>query len=88
MPAGRLTARRALRPASISGDRNVEDEDQKRRQKRFKVTGTGKVLAAQSGKRHGMIKRTPKQVRQKRGTDTLSAPDAKIVKQHYLPYSR
>jgi large subunit ribosomal protein L35 len=56
--------------------------------KRFKVTATGKVLAAQSGKRHGMIKRTPKQIRQKRGTDTLSAPDAKIVKQHYLPYSR
>jgi len=56
--------------------------------KRFKVTATSKVLAAQSGKRHGMIKRTPKQIRNKRGTDTLSAPDAKIVKQHYLPYSR
>ncbi|TGY88901.1 50S ribosomal protein L35 [Marinicauda algicola] len=56
--------------------------------KRFKVTGTGKVLAAQAGKRHGMIKRTPKQIRQKRGTTTLSEPDAKIVKQHYLPYSR
>ncbi|MFP4519843.1 MAG: 50S ribosomal protein L35, partial [Oceanicaulis sp.] len=42
--------------------------------KRFKVTGTGKVMAAQAGKRHGMIKRTPKQIRQKRGTDTLAAP--------------
>ena len=56
--------------------------------KRFKVTGTGKVMAAQSGKRHGMIKRTPKQVRQKRGTDTLSGPDARIVKRAYMPYSR
>ena len=25
--------------------------------KRFKITGTGKVMAAQAGKRHGMIKR-------------------------------
>ena len=56
--------------------------------KRFKVTGTGKVMSAQAGKRHGMIKRTPKQIRQKRGTDTLAAPDAKIVKKHYMPYSR
>ncbi|WBQ09930.1 50S ribosomal protein L35 [Hyphomonadaceae bacterium ML37] len=56
--------------------------------KRFKVTATGKILAAQSGKRHGMIKRTPKQIRQKRGTVALSAPDAKIVKRSYFPYSR
>ena len=26
--------------------------------KRFKVTATGKVMAAHAGKRHGMIKRT------------------------------
>ena len=56
--------------------------------KRFKVTGTGKVLAAQAGKRHGMIKRTPKQIRQKRGTTALAEPDAKIVKRSYLPYNR
>ena len=30
--------------------------------KRFKVTATGKVLYAQSGKRHGMIKRSKKQI--------------------------
>ncbi len=30
--------------------------------KRFKVTATGKVMAAQRGKRHGMIKRTKKQL--------------------------
>jgi len=56
--------------------------------KRFKVTGTGKVMAAQAGKRHGMIKRTPKQIRQKRGTTTLAAADARIVKRSYMPYSR
>ena len=54
--------------------------------KRFKLTATGKVKAAQTGKRHGMIKRTPKQIRQKRGTDVLSAPDAKIVKKNFIPY--
>ena len=55
--------------------------------KRFKVTGTGKVVAAQAGKRHGMIKRTNKFVRNARGTTTLSDQDAKIVKT-YMPYDR
>jgi large subunit ribosomal protein L35 len=55
--------------------------------KRFKVTAKGKVIAAQAGKRHGMIKRTNKFIRTARGTTTLSAPDAKIVKS-YMPYSR
>jgi large subunit ribosomal protein L35 len=55
--------------------------------KRFKVTATGKVLSAQAGKRHGMIKRSRKFIRTARGTTTLSAPDAKIVKQ-YMPYDR
>ena len=36
--------------------------------KRFKITGTGKVKFQQSGKRHGMIKRTTKQIREHRGT--------------------
>ena len=55
--------------------------------KRFKVTGTGRVLAAQAGKRHGMIKRTNKFIRDARGMTTLSKPDEKIVKQ-YMPYDR
>ncbi len=53
--------------------------------KRFKLTATGKVKRAQTGKRHGMIKRTPKQIRDLRGTTTLSDPDARIVKQ-WMPY--
>jgi len=44
--------------------------------KRFKVTATGKVLHAQRGKRHGMIKRTKKQIRQLRGTACCSRPTA------------
>ena len=55
--------------------------------KRFKVTATGKVIAGQAGKRHGMIKRTNKFIRDARGTTTLSKPDAKIVK-GFMPYDR
>ncbi|HDR27520.1 50S ribosomal protein L35 [Rhodovulum sp.] len=55
--------------------------------KRFKVTATGRVLAAQAGKRHGMIKRTNKFIRSARGTSTLSAADERIVKT-YMPYDR
>lgn len=55
--------------------------------KRFKVTATGRILAGQAGKRHGMIKRSTKFIRNARGTTTLSAPDEKIVK-GYMPYAR
>ena len=53
--------------------------------KRFKVTGTGKIMCGQAGKRHGMIKRTKKFIRNARGTTVLSDQDARIVKQ-FLPY--
>lgn len=53
--------------------------------KRFKLTASGKVRAGQAGKRHGMIKRTNKQIRNGRGTTTLSEQDARIVKK-FLPY--
>jgi len=53
--------------------------------KRFKITGTGKVLYAQSGKRHGMIKRTNKQIRNLRGTAVLFEGDAVRVKTYFLP---
>ena len=55
--------------------------------KRFKVTATGKVVSAQAGKRHGMIKRTKKFIRNARGTTVMSEPDQKAVKQ-YMPYDR
>lgn len=56
--------------------------------KRFKVTAKGHVKAAQAGKRHGMIKRSNKFIRQARGTTVLSKPDEKTVKKYYLPYAR
>ena len=54
--------------------------------KRFKLTGTGKVKHAQSGKRHGMIKRTNKQIRNQRGTMVLAPGDERLVKIH-MPYA-
>ena len=55
--------------------------------KRFSMTASGKVKAGQAGKRHGMIKRTTKFIRDARGTTILSDADAKIVKK-YMPYAR
>ena len=55
--------------------------------KRFKVTATGKVVGGQAGKRHGMIKRSNKFLRNARGTNVLSEPDQKLVKS-YMPYNR
>ncbi len=55
--------------------------------KRFKMTASGRVKVAQAGKRHGMIKRTRKFIRNARGTTTLSAPDERTVK-GFMPYSR
>jgi large subunit ribosomal protein L35 len=52
---------------------------------RFKVTATGKVMAAQRGKRHGMIKRTKKQIRQLRGTRVLFKTDGDNIKKYFLP---
>ena len=53
--------------------------------KRFKLTRSGKVKVAQAGKRHGMIKRTNKFIRQARGTMVMAEPDARVVRKHFLP---
>jgi len=53
--------------------------------KRFKITGTGKVVYAQRGKRHGMIKRTKKQIRNLRGTTVMFKTDGDNVKKYFLP---
>jgi large subunit ribosomal protein L35 len=53
--------------------------------KRFKVTATGKVMSAHAGKRHGMIKRTKKQIRQLRGTRVLFKTDGDNIKKYFLP---
>jgi large subunit ribosomal protein L35 len=53
--------------------------------KRFKITGTGKVKYQQSGKRHGMIKRTTKTIREHRGTAVLFKTDGDNVKKYWMP---
>ena len=55
--------------------------------KRFKMTASGKIRAAGAGKRHGMIKRTNKQIRNQRGTMILSHGDTGLVRIQ-MPYSR
>jgi large subunit ribosomal protein L35 len=75
-------------------DRNSKEETEMPKmktksscKKRFKMTASGKVKAAQAGKQHGMIKRSNKFIRDARGTTVLSAPDAKIIK-GMMPYAR
>lgn len=53
--------------------------------KRFRFTGSGKVIASQAGKRHGMIKRSNKFIRDQRGTTMLSERDEAAVKM-FMPY--
>ena len=54
--------------------------------KRFKISAKGKVMMAQAGKRHGMIKRTNSQIRKQRGTTIMTKQDSKIVRS-YMPYN-
>jgi len=53
--------------------------------KRFRLTGSGLVIAGQAGKRHGMIKRTNNQIRNQRGTTILSESDGRVIRKHFLP---
>jgi len=53
--------------------------------KRFKITGSGKVISAQAGKRHGMIKRTTKQIRNLRGTRVMFKTDGDNIKKYWMP---
>jgi large subunit ribosomal protein L35 len=53
--------------------------------KRFKITASGKVKSAMAGKRHGMIKRTKKQIRQHRGTRVMFKADGENIIKFFLP---
>ena len=52
--------------------------------KRFKITAKGKVRFNSAGLRHMLRRRPQKMKRTNRGTQILSAPDAKSVKRHFL----
>lgn len=53
--------------------------------KRFRLTGTGKIIMAQAGKRHGMRKRSTEMRRTARGTTIMRESDAQIVRR-FMPY--
>lgn len=55
--------------------------------KRFKVTGTGKILYKQAGKRHNLGRKSQKRIRNLRGSAVLSDGFAASVKKTKLPYS-
>ena len=52
--------------------------------KRFSFTRSGKIKTSQAGKRHGMIKRTNKFIRNARGTSILAKSDERIIKRNFL----
>ncbi len=53
--------------------------------KKFKITATGKVKFKNAGKRHGMTKRSGRQIRDNRKADFMSDCDAKFVKKIFMP---
>jgi large subunit ribosomal protein L35 len=75
----------ALAPARQKESQMPKLKTKSGAKKRFKITGTGKVLYQQSGKRHGMIKRSTKQVREHRGTKVLFKTDGDNIKKYWLP---
>ena len=52
--------------------------------KRFKVTASGKIKVAQAGKRHGMIKRSNKFIRNARGTMVLQGTNGEALESGVL----
>lgn len=54
--------------------------------KRFTMTASGLVRSNQANKRHGMTKKSSRQIRNQRGTTILCDADARIVRK-FLPYS-
>jgi large subunit ribosomal protein L35 len=52
-----------------------------------KKSGTTKIKATQSGKQHGMTKRSKRHNRVQRGTVIMNSSDAKIVLK-FLPYGK
>jgi large subunit ribosomal protein L35 len=56
--------------------------------KRFRVTGTGKVVHKQAGKRHNLGKKSQKRIRNLRKGAVLSEGHSESVLKFKMPYSR
>ena len=55
--------------------------------KRFKITGTGKVMRPRAGKRHLLASKNAKRRRSLRGLTTVDPTDEYRIKQN-LPFTR
>jgi large subunit ribosomal protein L35 len=82
---GRLPSDNPTRGPTLKESQMPKLKTKSGAKKRFKITGTGKVMYAQAGKQHGMIKRTTKQIRNLRGTAVLFKTDGDNVKKFFLP---
>ncbi len=71
--------------ACPQGEQNAKLKTHSGSKKRFKITASGKVKYQQSGKRHGMIKRTNKQIRDHRGTAVMFKSDGDNIIKFRLP---
>jgi large subunit ribosomal protein L35 len=56
--------------------------------KRFRVTGTGKLIHKQAGKRHNLDKKSQKRIRNLRKGAVLSEGHTHSVLKFKMPYSR
>jgi large subunit ribosomal protein L35 len=56
--------------------------------KRFKVSGKGKLLHKQAGKRHNLNKKSQRRIRNLRKSASLSDGHTASVMKHKLPYNR
>ncbi len=56
--------------------------------KRFKVTGTGKIVHKKAGKRHNLGKKSQTRIRDLRKGAVLSDGHAASVLKHKMPYNR
>jgi large subunit ribosomal protein L35 len=79
------TGRKALSEAAPKESQMPKLKTKSGAKKRFKITAQGKVKSAMAGKRHGMIKRTNKQIAQHRGTRVLFKTDGDNIIKYFLP---
>lgn len=56
--------------------------------KRFKVTGTGKILHKQAGKRHNLGSKSQRRIRNLRKSAVISEGHAASVLKFKMPYNR
>jgi large subunit ribosomal protein L35 len=55
--------------------------------KRFKITGTGKIVHKQAGKRHNLNKKSQNRIRKLRKSAILSAGHSHSIMKHKMPNS-